>query len=407
MEGNFRPATEIHRLDGSLRMLVWLILLFRAVQQLSENGTLPPTDYFIQIVLFALLSGALLLASLSPVATKLRDTAQHQPVLMAALPLLLLLPYFLVARRDPEFDPSTVLTTGMLLFLPISAAILNTPALRRSDITLGLVTAIVPLIVPLVQTQAIEHVGLRVAAALVPVLLLIFSTAEQKQRLNFLLICAVLSLWFSVMFGALPIYVLLPEQSIGYFETVATVLLLYALATGGWFDRLGLSLRPTLIGFSQFAINLLLLAVIAIPAGLLLGALHFGFAGFDGINAITHLAFLFVFAALPQEILFRGALLSYLKDELRWPVILVIVASALLFGAAYLVPSPISPASLTSGDLVGIDGNSPFISSLPIAIVMVICGVFFARAKLATGNVATSAALHTVVRWIGRLAFNA
>jgi len=246
---------------------------------------------------------------------------------------------------------------------------------------------------------------LRVVAAMVPVLLLIFSSSAQKQRLNFLLVCAVLSLWFSVMFGGLPIYILLPEQSIGYFETIAAVLLLYTLALAGWFDRLGLSLRPTLTGLSAFAINLFLIAIIAIPVGLLLGALHFGFAGFDGINAITHLAFLFAFVALPQEILFRGAILSYLKDELRWPVILVIAVSALLFGATYLVSSQALPTIF--GSFNDEASASMTIPSIASAILMAICGVFFARAKLATGNVATSAALHTVVRWIGRLAFNA
>ena len=400
----------IQRVDGSLRLLAWGALLYIAVQRLSQGGTVSPLDYLLPLALFLGLSAALLLASVPSMAYSLQQSRQNQPLLMAALPLLLIVPYVIVARSNPEFDPSTILITGMLLFLPVSCAILNVPGLQRGDISLGLITVLVPLIAPLVQSRELTNLWLRVGAIALPLLLLLLSTRAQKQRLNFLLVCSVLSLWYGVQFGALPAYDLLPISLDGtevvlYFDLAAAVLLLYTLGLSGWFNengRIRLSFQPSLSGVLHILINLVLIFIFAGGVGIATGVLSLQTALStvqaslaDPRELLTQALLTYTLIALPRELLFRGALLPYFQEIFRGSTLksaLPIALSAVLFGVAYWQPD--------------LDMGTPN-SAIWFAVLVTVCGVFFARAYLSSRNIATSTTLHTMIHLIWRFAFKA
>src|SRR5205085_7834667 len=131
-----------------------------------------------------------------------------------------------------------------------------------------------------------------VVAFALPVLLLLFTTREQKKRLNFLFICAVLSLWYSAQFKALPLFLLPNTDNLQYFDVVLLPLLLYVLALADRFTPLGLSFRPSVRGAGMVVFYVALAGVVLVPLGLITGALTFDTAALQlslsaGTSGIT------------------------------------------------------------------------------------------------------------------------
>ena len=389
-----QPAPEVHRIDGVVRLLVWGVLIYTGITQLSANGTISVREYFIPFTVYAVLMAGYVLLSIQSVAQALRAYADEQPVLVALLPLLLVVPYALYARQQPDFDPATLLASGMLLFLPIACAMLNTPQFKRSDLVVGLVTVALPLVGPLLRNEAIERsdIFLRLGALALPVLLLLLTNARQKQRLNFLFICAVLSLWFSVEFVAFPDYVLPNAPDLHYFSLAVLPVFLLVLALSGRFTPLGLSFKPSVRGTGIVLLHLAVLALILVPLGLVTGFLHFDASALNATQPLAALskAFaIYVFIALPEELLFRGALLTYLKETLAWPDWGVIGLSSLIFGLSHLNNTPENGANVWL-----------------YVLLATIAGLAYARTFLLSKNVAAAAALHTAVDWLWGIAFN-
>ena len=141
---------------------------------------------------------------------------------------------------------------------------------------------------------------------------------------------------------------------------------------------------PSPRGLSIVASNLAIFALIAVPVGLISGFIKPGLTPASLGEALTRAFVLYLTIALPEEILFRGALLSYLNDALRWPQAQTITLSALVFGAAHLNNSP-NPGWYF--------------------VLATVAGVFYARTYLATKNVAAAATLHAAVDWLWALVF--
>ena len=217
-------------------------------------------------------------------------------------------------------------------------------------------------------------------AIALPLLLLLLSTRAQKLRLNFLLICSVLSLWYGVQFGALPAYDLLPisldgTEAVLYFDLAAAVLLLYALGLSGWFNehgRIGLSFQPSLSGVLHILINLMLIFIFAGGVGIATGVLSLQ-TSLSTVQAsladprelLTQALLTYTLIALPRELLFRGALLPYFQEIFRGSAFksaLPIALSAVLFGVAYWQPD--------------LDMGTPN-SAIWFALLVTVCGVFF------------------------------
>lgn len=384
-------AGRITVLDLGVRAILFAAFIGALIRQLdapSLNGALYP------LMVYGLPAAAYLLASTPAVAVAIRRQAESQPLGMALLALAPLVPVAVYVRATLDFDPAGLLFSGVLIFLPAACAILNVPQLRRADVSLGLITVALPLLLPYAPDSGIGvppeppttfGIAMRVGAFLLPVALLLFTTREQKQRLNFLFVCAVLSLWYAVQFSAFPDFPIANNVGVTYFQLVVIPIFLYVLATAGRFDRLGMSFKPTPRGVSVVTANLALLAAIGVPVGLVTGALVPAFQGPPLLEAAAQALSVFLLAALPQEILFRGTLLTYLQDALRLDAGIAAIISAVLFGAAHLH----SPADI---------GWTFILATL--------AGVFCARAFLATRNVVAAGVVHVFARWVRWLLFS-
>jgi dephospho-CoA kinase len=376
------PALEWF--DWLVRLVIWGISVVVFASQLHSPLSLTTGAI---VLLFALLMAGFLVASIAPVAERLFGAARAQPLWFALLPLVLLGPYVWYTRQNGSFDTADLLTAGVLLFLPTALALLNTPALNGPDVVVGLVGVAAPLVVPIIRYQTLDGTGilLRLGAFALPVLLLLFTTRQQKNRLNFLFISAVLSLWYAVEFNVFP-SVTWPVlgRDLSYFHLAVIPLFLYVLASTGRFRALGLSLQPVPRDMSIVATNLVIFLLIAIPLGLITHFLTLHFAAPPVGEVLGQALTIYLFVALPEEILFRGTLLSYLDETLRWPTAATIIVSALLFGAAHL--------------------NTTFDAGWYVALAA-LAGVFYARTYLQTRNVGTSATLHAAVNLIWVLLF--
>ncbi|MCL5996653.1 MAG: CPBP family intramembrane metalloprotease [Chloroflexi bacterium] len=375
----------LHWADWIVRLALWAAMVVTFAQQLG--GQLADSEVLLPLLLFAALMAGYLLASVAPVARRIHQWSEAEPLMAAVIPLFLLSPYVLYGRLAGTFEASDLLTSGVLLFLPAALALINTASLRPADISLGLIAVAMPLLLPLTRNQPIESTDaiLRLVAFLMPVLLLLLTTRQQKQRLNFLFLCAVLSLWYSVEFNAFPDFVL-PGQLDGmtYFQLAALPTFLYILTVSGRFGGLGLSFTPSPRGLSIVASNLALFTLIAVPLGLLTHFIVPGFQGLPVADVLARAVTIFLFIALPEEILFRGTLFHYLRETMRWPEAVTVGVSSLVFGAAHL-------------------NNPPNIGWY--FVLAVIAGVFYARTYLATRNVGAAATLHTAVDWVWGLIF--
>jgi len=372
-------------IDWSIRLLACAVAIAALTSQLITRA--PNNEGALSLVILAGLIVIYLLGSIEPVARRLYAWAQSNPVGMAFPPLLLLIPYVVFGRRSAQFDVSDVLVAVILLFLPVALTLMNTPRLKWGDIGLGLVSVAMPLVAPILRNESITATDglLRAGAFALPVLLLALTTRQQKERLNFHFLCAVLALWYSIEFKAFPSFNL-PGQptEMSYFQLAAICTFLYVLAIAGRFGALGLSFKPSPRGLSIVASNLAIFALIAVPVGLISGFIKPGLTPASLGEALTRAFVLYLTIALPEEILFRGALLSYLNDALRWPQAQTIALSALVFGAAHLNNSP-NPGWYF--------------------VLATVAGVFYARTYLATKNVAAAATLHAAVDWLWALVF--
>ena len=370
--------------DWLVRLVIWGISVVAFADQL--NSPLSLTTVAV-VVIFALLMAGFLIASIAPVAEHLFGAARAQPLWFALLPLILLLPYVWYTRQNGNFDTADLLTAGVLLFMPTALALMNTPALNLSDVILGLVGVATPLVVPIIRYQTLDTPGLllRVGAFALPVLLALFTTRQQKRRLNFLFISAVLSLWYSIEFNVFPSSTWpVFNSDLSYFHLAVIPVFLYILAATGRFRALGLSFQPLPRDLSTVASNLAIFLLVAIPLGLITHFLTLHYSAPTVGEVLGQLLTIYLFVALPEEILFRGTLLAYLDEALRWPAAATLIVSSLLFGAAHL----------NNGLNVGW-----------YFVLAAFAGVFYARTYLKTKNVGAAATLHTAVNVIWALIF--
>jgi membrane protease YdiL (CAAX protease family) len=382
-------AAPTHTIDWLMRLVLFGAFILLIVRQIDPSD---PNDLVYPLLIFGALAAGYLLASVPVVAAQLHRMAEEQPLGMALLPLVLLMPVIVQARATPDSDPTDVLFTGILIVLPVACAILNTPQFRRNDVPLGLITVVLPMLLPFVRTAASNDilpafdpssVALRVGAVALPILLVLFTTHEQRQRLNFLFICAVLSLWYAVEFDAFPSVIISPNMDVTLFQVAVIPLFLYVVAVAGRFHALGFAFQPTPRSVSIASTNFALLGVLAVPIGLVSGVLTPQFANPTPLEGIVQALILFLLIALPEELLFRGTLLTYLHDTLHVPVTLAIGIVSMLYGVAH-VNNP-------EGLLAGANGL------IWLIVIATLAGVFYARTFLAARNVTASAVVHAAV----------
>ncbi len=347
-----------------------------------------PTDHQLYgRVLLALIGAAYLLASVGPVLLRVYQQVQARPLLVI-IPQIALFALFSSFIQSVYPEPAEFLFFGIFIFLAASAAVLNVPPLQRADISLGLILVTVPLLMPVVPDTPFygnapeKPLALRVMAFLPPVLLLLVTNRQQKQRLNLLFICALLALWYAAQFGTLP-----ARPGGGEADVIAKLMIpvaaLYVVALAGRFEHLGFSFRPTLRQISVTTSNAVLLATIFVPLGLVTGALVPSFNGPSPLEALGHWLGLFLLKALPEEMILRGALITYLRDDLRFSGLVAAGVSVVLSGVT----------------------NWPGLGWL--LVLNAIASAFYARIFLATENVVAAGVVHATLIWTLWLLFGA
>lgn len=372
------------RADGLIRLAVWLVATGAFAAQIAPFGV---DDAVLPVLVFAALLAGFVVLGTQPVAGAVHAFAESQPLAAAVAPLAVLVPAAVLSLRDGSLAWPDVLISAVMLFLPVSAALISRREVHRGDVWLGLVTAATPVLLPLARhgSFAVDDWPLRIGAVALPLVLLLFTTRAQRQRLNFLFACAVLSLWYAIEFGAFPDLPLSQgDFSIGYFHLAALPVFLYVLAVSQRFDRLGWSFTPSARGLSIVAANTALAAICIVPIGLVTNFLAPNPAGWTAPEAALRLLAIFLFVGLPEELLFRGAIHTYLDDTLQLGFNPTLALSSIVFGLAHLN---------NPGDVVW------------YAVLATIAGVFYARAFIFSRNIAPAAAVHTAVDWLWGLVF--
>lgn len=378
------PKPTTARADQLIRLAVWLAATGAFASQLAPFGV---DDAVLPVLIFAALLAGFVVLSTEPIARAVHGFAESQPFAAAIAPLIVLVPAGVLSMRDASMAWPDVLISAVMLFLPVSAALISRRAVHRGDVWLGLVTAATPVLLPLARqgSFAVDDWPLRIGAIALPLALLLLATRAQRQRLNFLFACAVLSLWYGVEFGAFPDVPLSQgDFSIDYFHLSAMPVFLYVLAISQRFDRLGWSFKPSARGLSVVAANTALAAICIVPLGLVSNFLIPSPAGWTAPEAALRLLAIFLFVGLPEEVLFRGAIHTYLDDTLQLGFNPTLALSSLVFGLAHLN---------NAGDVAW------------FAVLATIAGVFYARAFIFSRNIAPAAAVHTAVDWLWSLVF--
>jgi membrane protease YdiL (CAAX protease family) len=245
----------------------------------------------------------------------------------------------------------------------------------------GLAVLLIPLGADVVFGARPDTTGivLRFGAFALPALLILLTTREQKSRLNFYFASAVLFMWYTIEFGTVP-DVSLPIGAgvIGYIEFALIVLFLYVVTLSNRLTDVGFTFSLNRRDWREALLNFALFAVIALPFGLITGFITLSSALPAPLEIAGRGLIIYLFIALPEEILFRGVIHRYLERVLRWSQLTTLILSSVIFGAAHL-------------------NNPPNVGYY--FILATLAGIFYGRTFLRTGKVVPAAIVHLLVDW--------
>ena len=224
----------------------------------------------------------------------------------------------------------------------------------------------------------------RIGAGLWPLPLILGWPAAARPRAHLLYFGAILFVWYAVEFDRLPTLPLL-RGGPSYFHLAAIPLFLWLMLLSGRFPDLGLTFRWTGRDLLAILVHLAGFAAFALPFGWLTGFLTPASTHPGLPEALLRLLAIYLFIALPEEILFRGALHVHLQRALGWPPLRTLLLSSLLFGLAHL-------------------NNPPKVGLY--AVLATVAGFFYGRTYLQTGKVTTAAMVHALVDWVWGLLFS-
>lgn len=429
-------SPDTSSLEWIIRIGLWGVIFFAFTRYISQLSGMPAS--MLNISLFGLLSAFIFFASTPFVSRLAQRFADAQPILTALLPLVLIAPLSQLMQPDNRFELSEILLTAIVLLLPIALAVLNTPAFRWADFTLGWFTVIVPLLLPFTRIAPVDppQTLARMIVGALPLCLVFFTTRAQKMRLNYLFICAVLSLWATYELGVLPVLASdpglpLPIKSLlpgGYLQLGLLAVGIYMVLVAGKFNGLGFSLAHMPSNEPQADANALpktrwfhslieWLIVISVAAAIIWAsrAYRITLPQVWSAQALPNFALFFLLSALPAELLFRGVLLRYLRDGLRLPGILAIGLSALAFALASLPSLSFGGFEWPTFSALTSPLASPIVTNLPVAPILppplltrplvefglnVLMGIFYARLYLRLRNLPLVAFIHAFTLWL-------
>ena len=344
-----------------------------------------PDQLIIAVIVFALLMALYLMFSLAGAVKVIEQTAHGGEF---GLPGLLWIVFITLTLFAGERNLLTSwILAGAILWLPTTLVLYDQLALTPSRLIIGLSVLIVPLAADVALGAQLDATAtvLRIGAYLLPVLLVLLTTREQKARLSFWFIVAVAFIWFTIEFNTFPALSLpFDGGPIRYMQLALVVLFLYLLTLAGRWPDLGFTFRLTRSDWREAGFNLGVFSVIAIPFGLITGFIKPSTELPTLLEIAGQGVAIFFFVALPEEILFRGTIHRYLERVLRWAPRATLLLSSIIFGAAHL-------------------DNPPNVGYY--FILASIAGWFYGRTYLRTGKIVPAAIVHLMVDWIWSVLF--
>ena len=135
--------------------------------------------------------------------------------------------------------------------------------------------------------------------------------------------------------------------------------------------------NPSTVDVKVSVVNFLLFAAIAVPLGLVLGFLRPDFDAAALRGAPAMMGVIFLFNALPEEILFRGLIQNWIEKRIAMRTGSLLISSV-IFGASHL-------------------NNGNPLPNYRYMLMASIAGVFYGLAWRSRKNVLTSSITHTLV----------
>lgn len=369
------------RIAIALWFLSIIAFVLAAMQREVQAGTL-----IFSTIVFALLMGLYLMFSDVRLAAALPQFTRNGGEY--GLPGFLFLLYVILVLIARITNPViAIVVAGATLWVPVGLWSRNEEALTPVQAVAGLAVLLIPLGADMVfgAPPAAAGIALRLGAFALPVLLILLTTREQKSRLSFYFASAVLFMWYSVEFGAVPDAGLpIGAGLIGYVKLALLVLLLYVVTLSHRLPEVGFTFSLNRSDWREVLINFALFAVIALPFGLVTGFIRPATVLPSFLEIAGRSVFIFLFIALPEEILFRGVIHRYLEGVLRWSQLATLLLSSVIFGAAHL-------------------NNPPNVGYY--FILATLAGIFYGRTFVRTGKVVPAAGVHLAVDWVWSIFF--
>lgn len=371
--------------NSRIALILWFLsisaFIVSATQREVQLGV-----FIFSTMVYALLMGLYLMFSDVRIANALPQFTRNGGEY--GLPGFLFLLYVILALITRLTNSViAIVVAGATLWVPVGLWSRNEEALTPVQAVAGLAVLLMPLGVDIVLGAQLDAAGiaLRLSAFALPALLILLTTREQKSRLNFYFASAVLFIWYSVEFSAVP-DVSLPIGAglIGYMKLALIVLFLYIVTLSNRLPDVGFTFSLNRRDWREALINFVLFAIIAIPIGLVTGFVKLSTALPSLLEIVGRGLAIFLFIALPEEILFRGVIHRYLERVLRWSQVATLILSSVIFGASHL-------------------NNPPNVGYY--FILATIAGIFYGRTFLRTGKVVPAAIVHLLVDWMWGVLF--
>ena len=371
--------------NSRIAAALWILSIITFVLAAAQREV-PAGALIFSTIVFALLMGLYLMFSDARLADALPQFTRNGGEY--GLPGFLFLLYVILALIARITNPViAMVVAGATLWVPVGLWSRNEEALTPIQAVAGLAVLLIPLGADMVfgTRPAAAGIALRFGAFALPALLILLTTREQKSRLNFYFASAVLFMWYSVEFGAVP-DVGLPSGAglIGYMKLALLVLLLYIVTLSQRLPDVGFTFSLNRSDWREALINFALFAVIALPFGLITGFIKPATVLPSFLEILGRGVFIFLFIALPEEILFRGVIHRYLERVLRWSQLATLILSSVIFGAAHL-------------------NNPPNVGYY--FILATLAGIFYGRTFVRTGKIVPAAIVHLAVDWAWSVVF--
>ncbi|MEW6729972.1 MAG: type II CAAX endopeptidase family protein [Acidobacteriota bacterium] len=250
-------------------------------------------------------------------------------------------------------------------------------AVDRVKICLGIVILLIPYLIYAAGTDTFNRAGaLKLLAFLFLPTIVLLTLKPLSPQLTWQYAVAILAIWLPFDFRLLK-GIWFGDVTYGFNTLLAVNLALILFVGYCRIEGVGYHFRANRAIIIKGVLNLLFFTPIAIGLGLATGFLTWAPQQHSAGTVVLTALLIFLFIALPEELLFRGLIQNLLTKSLQSEKKALIITS-IIFGAAHL-------------------NNADYPRNLIYFLLASIAGYFYGRAYLATGALLAGAITHTLV----------